>query len=137
MAVKRVLGAVFKPKSKGEFKAVARNVGGPVAIVMGLYDTVRGSMMDGIGFLRMICVNLAILNLLPFPVLDGGHIMFALFEIVTRRKPHPRVVSVLVNIFAVFLIGLMVLLVYSDITKRVKSGRVMRAAVEAAAEAEK
>ncbi len=136
MAVKRVLEAIFKPKSKGEFKAVAKNVGGPVAIVMGLYDTVRGSMMDGIGFLRMICVNLAILNLLPFPVLDGGHIMFALYEIVTRRKPHPRVVAALVNTFAVLLIGLMALLVYSDVAKRVKAGRIMRAAVREAAEAE-
>ncbi|MDD4103058.1 MAG: site-2 protease family protein, partial [Kiritimatiellae bacterium] len=125
------------PKSKGEFKAVAKNVGGPVAIVMGLYDTVRGDMMDGLGFLRMICVNLAILNLLPFPVLDGGHIVFALYEIITRRKPHPRVVSALVNIFAVFLIGLMALLVYSDIAKRVKSGRVLRAAEQEAAEADK
>ncbi len=137
MAVKRVLEAVFKPKSKGEFKAVAKNVGGPIAIVMGLYDTVRGNMMDGIGFLRMICVNLAILNLLPFPVLDGGHIMFALYEIITRRKPHPRVVAALVNVFAVLLIGLMALLVYSDIAKRVKSGRVMRAAAKAVAETEK
>lgn len=135
MAVKRVLEAIFKPKSKGEFKAVAKNVGGPVAIVMGLYDTVRGSMMDGIGFLRMICVNLAILNLLPFPVLDGGHIMFALYEIVTRRKPHPRVVSALVNVFAVLLIGLMALLVYSDIAKRVMAGRVLREAAREAAEA--
>ncbi len=135
MAVKRVLEALFKPKSKGEFKAVAKNVGGPVAIVMGLYDTVRGNMTDGIGFLRMICVNLAILNLLPFPVLDGGHIVFALYEIITRRKPHPRVVSALVNIFAVFLIGLMALLVYSDIAKRVKAGRVLRAAAHEAAEA--
>ena len=73
---------------------------------------------------------------MPFPVLDGGHIMFALYEIVTRRKPHPRVVSVLVNTFAVLLIGLMVLLVYSDLAKRVKAGRIMRAAVREAAEAE-
>lgn len=127
MAVKRVLRAVFHPRSKGEFKAVTRNVGGPVAIVMGLYDTVRGNILDGLGFLRMICINLAILNLLPLPVLDGGHIIFALFEMVTRRKPHPRLVTLLVNTFGILLIGVMVLLVYSDIAKRVKLKHKVRA----------
>jgi len=123
LSVVRVLQAMVTPK---EFKAVAKNVGGPVAIVLGLYDTVRGDLMDGFGFLRMICVNLAILNLLPLPVLDGGHILFALFEIVTRRKPHPKVVAVLVNACAVLLIGLMALLVYSDIAKRVKLNKALR-----------
>jgi len=61
--------------------------------------------------------------------------MFALYEIVTRRKPHPRVVSALVNVFAVLLIGLMALLVYSDIAKRVRAGRVLREAAREAAEA--
>ena len=78
------------------------------------------------GFLRLICVNLAILNLLPFPVLDGGHILFALYEIITRRKPHPKVVAALVNTFAVILIGLMLLLVYVDIARKVKTNRVLR-----------
>ncbi len=126
LSVVRVLQALFAPESPGERKAVARNIGGPVAIVMGLYSTVRGSLMDGLGFLRLICVNLAILNLLPFPVLDGGHVLFALYEIITRRKPHPKVVAVLVNTFAFLLIGLMLLLVYVDIARKVKVNRVLR-----------
>ena len=126
LSVVRVLQALFAPESPGERKAVARNIGGPVAIVMGLYSTVRGSLIDGLGFLRLICVNLAILNLLPFPVLDGGHILFALYEIITRRKPHPKVVAALVNTFAVILIGLMLLLVYVDIARKVKTNRVLR-----------
>jgi regulator of sigma E protease len=120
MSAVRVLQALIVPESKGERVAVARNVGGPIAIAIGLYHTVRGGMMGALGFLRMICVNLAILNLLPFPVLDGGHIVFALFEIITRRKPNPKVVSILVNAFAVLLIGLMALLFYSDIVKQIK-----------------
>ena len=139
MSVVRVLQSLITPKSEGERKAVAKNVGGPIAIVMGLYDTVRGDMMEGIGFLRMICVNLAILNLLPLPVLDGGHILFALFEVITRRKPHPKVVAVLVNACAVLLIGLMLLLVYGDISKRIRVNKAIRAmereAVEEAAQA--
>jgi len=127
MSVARVLQALIAPESKGERKAVAKNIGGPVAIVMGLYHTVRGGMMDGLGFLRMICVNLAILNLLPLPVLDGGHIFFALFEIITRRKPHPKVVAVLVNACAALLIGLMALLFYRDIVRNIKVSRAVHA----------
>ena len=126
MSVVRVLQALLVPASPGERAAVAKNVGGPVAIVVGLYHTVRGGMMDALGFLRMICVNLAILNLLPFPVLDGGHVMFAFYEVCTRRKPHPKVVSVLVNAFAVLLIGLMALLFYRDIVRQVQFSRAMR-----------
>lgn len=132
LSVVRVLQALLMPESKGERKAVARNVGGPVAIVIGLFHTVRGDILDAVGFLRMICVNLAILNLLPFPVLDGGHILFALYEVATRRKPHPKVVSVLVNAFAVLLIGLMALLFYRDIARQVKVSRAVRAAVREA-----
>jgi len=136
MSVVRVLQALILPDSKGERKAVAKNVGGPVAIVIGLYHTVRGGIFDALGFLRMICVNLAILNLLPLPVLDGGHILFALFEVITRRKPHPKVVSVLVNACAVLLIGLMALLFYRDIVKQVKYTKALRAYARDAASSE-
>jgi regulator of sigma E protease len=135
LSVVRVLQALSAPKSPGERKAVARNIGGPVAIVMMFYGTVRGSPIDGLGLLRMICVNLAILNLLPFPVLDGGHIIFALYEIITRRKPHPKVVAALVNTFAVLLIGLMLLLVYTDITRKIKTNRALRAMTQGQQEA--
>ncbi len=126
LSVVRVLQALVAPKQAGERKAVVKNVGGPVAIVMGLYHTVRGDLIDALGFLRMICVNLAILNLMPLPVLDGGHIVFALYELVTRRKPHPKVVAVLVNACAVLLIGLMALLVYRDLARQVKISRKVR-----------
>ncbi|MDR2850074.1 MAG: RIP metalloprotease RseP [Verrucomicrobiota bacterium] len=126
LSVVRVLKALAAPKVKGERMAVAKNIGGPVLILTSLYSSVRDSPIDGLGFLRMICVNLAILNLLPIPVLDGGHIIFALYEITTRRKPHPKVVAVLVNTCAVLLIGLMLLLVYADIARKIKFRRVER-----------
>lgn len=115
LSVVRVLKALVKPRAKGERKAVAKNIGGPVTIVVGLYRSARGSMWDGLGFLRMICINLAILNLLPLPVLDGGHILFALYEILFRRKPHPKFVSIVTNLFAFLLIGLMLFLVFRDV----------------------
>ncbi|MBP5321157.1 MAG: RIP metalloprotease RseP [Kiritimatiellae bacterium] len=129
-SVVRVLKGLIRPKSKGERAAIAQNIGGPVSILSGLYRTVRGSVWDAFGFLRMICINLAILNLLPIPVLDGGHILFALYELITRRKPNPRVIAILVNTCAVLLLGLMALLVYRDIARQVKVNRAEHAMVE-------
>lgn len=114
-SVVRVLQALIAPRQTGERKAVAGQIGGPVTIITGLYRSVRNSFWDAWGFLRMICINLAILNLIPLPVLDGGHILFSLFEIVARRKPNPKFIAAITNTFAILLIGLMLLLVYRDV----------------------
>jgi len=115
LQVTRVLKALIAPKARGERKRVAGSIGGPVIIMAIMWRIVQESLLSSMGFLRMICINLAIINLLPLPVLDGGHIVFALWEMITRRKPHPRVVSVLVTGFAVLLIGLMAVLVIKDV----------------------
>ena len=127
MSVVRVLRALVKPKQKGERAAVANSLGGPAMIVIQLYQTVQGGMMDALGFLRMICINLAILNLLPLPVLDGGHVMFATYEIIARRKPHPKVVSTLVTGCATLLITLMIFLLCRDIFREHQMFQLRRA----------
>ena len=127
MSVVRVLRALVKPKQKGERAAVANSLGGPAMIVIQLYQTVQGGMMDALGFLRMICINLAILNLLPLPVLDGGHVMFATYEIIARRKPHPKVVSTLVTACATLLITLMIFLLCRDIFREHQMSQLRRA----------
>ena len=126
MAVMRVLNALVAPKSKGERKAVAQNIGGPVMILTMFYDSVRSDFLESLGLLRMICINLAILNLLPLPVLDGGHVCFALYEVVTRRKPHPKIVAGLVNGLAIILIGLMAFLRFRDVKNRIKLNKLSR-----------
>jgi regulator of sigma E protease len=113
-SVYRVLDGLVAPKAEGERGEVASNIGGPLTLLQWLWISVTGGIWICLGLVRMICINLAIINLLPVPVLDGGHILFALWEMITRRKPHPKVVEVLVNVFAVLLIGLMLLLVFKD-----------------------
>jgi regulator of sigma E protease len=128
MQVIRVLKALIAPKVSGERKRVAGAIGGPVIIMAMMWRIVQESFLSSMGFLRMICINLAIINLLPLPVLDGGHIVFSIWEMITRRKPHPRVISVLVTGFAVLLIGLMVLLVFKDVLHISRNARQERAA---------
>jgi regulator of sigma E protease len=61
---------------------------------------------------------LAVLNLLPIPVLDGGHILFALWCGVTRRRVNPKVQSALVHAFAALLISAMLWVTLNDIDRK-------------------
>ena len=107
----RVLKGLVTPK---EAKATAGALGGPVMIAEGIYRSMRRSPWDGLGFLRFLNVNLAVLNLLPIPVLDGGLIMFALFALVFRRRVPACVVKYVSLFFMVVLMGLMGILVLKD-----------------------
>lgn len=110
----RMLKALFAPKTKGEQKRAAKGMGGPGTLLFILWNEVHSGFFRTMAFLRFLCINLAILNLLPIPVLDGGHILFALVEIVTRRRPSPKFVDYVTTAFAVMLIGLMALLLFRD-----------------------
>lgn len=107
----RVLKGLVTPK---EAKATSQAIGGPVMIAEGLYRQVRRDVWDGIGFLRFLNVNLAILNLLPIPVLDGGLILFSLFALIFRRRVPDFIVKHLSMIFMVLLMGLMGILILRD-----------------------
>ena len=120
----RVLKALVTPK---EAKSAAKALGGPVMIAEGLYTQVRRNGWDALGFLRFLDVNLAILNLLPIPVLDGGLILFALFELLFRRKPPRKLTDGLSMAFMWLFLALMVTLVWRDVTR---SRRMHRAAAE-------
>jgi len=115
MGIVRILQALGTPK---ESKQAAEGLGGPVLILLALWASIKISFLNGLGFIRFLNVNLAILNLLPIPVLDGGHVVFSLWEGITRRRVHPRVVNTLVNVFATLLIGAMLILTYRDIVYR-------------------
>ncbi len=120
----RILKALVTPK---EAKAAAKALGGPVMIAEGLYTQVRRNGWDALGFLRFLDVNLAILNLLPIPVLDGGLILFALFELLSRRKPPRKLTDGLSMAFMWLFLALMVTLVWRDVTR---SRRMHKAAAE-------
>lgn len=113
----RMLRALFAPKVKGEQRRAASGMGGPGTLLFLLWNEVHCGLFRAMAFLRFLCINLAILNLLPLPVLDGGHILFALVEIVTRRRPSPKFVDAVTTFFAVLLIGLMALLLFRDVVR--------------------
>ena len=107
----RVLKALVTPK---EAKGTSKAVGGPVLIAEGIYRSMRRDFNDGLGFLRFLNTNLAVMNLLPIPVLDGGLILFALIAIIFRRRVPEKVVGWLSMGFMYLLLGLMALLIFTD-----------------------
>ena len=107
----RVLKGLVTPK---EMASTGKALGGPVMIAEGIYAAVRRDFCDGLGFLRFLNVNLAILNLLPIPVLDGGLILFALIALVFRRRVPDKIVGGLSMAFMYVLMGLMAFLIVKD-----------------------
>ena len=92
-----------------------RHMSGPLGMGMVLFSMVRhSSLMSGIYFTVMISFALAIFNLMPMPVLDGGHIFFGLVEIVIRRPLSVTFVRALSRVFVVLLIGLMIYVTFFD-----------------------
>lgn len=92
-------------------------VAGPVGIADLVGDAADRGMAPLFSFVALISINLAILNLLPFPALDGGRIVFSLVEWV-RGKPIPSKVAQWANgIGLVLLILLMLVVTYKDIMR--------------------
>lgn len=111
LSICRVLKGLVTPK---EAKSTGKALGGPVLIATVLYKQVRRDICDGLGFMRYLNVNLAILNLLPIPVLDGGLILFAFLAMVLRRRVPEFIVKYSSLFFMAVLLALMALLIYRD-----------------------
>lgn len=91
---------------------------GPIGIGRVLYISVyRGSIMLGINLVVIITFNLGLLNLLPIPVLDGGHIMLSIYEAIFKRPLPARLLQPVTIAFVSFLIGFMLFVTFFDVKK--------------------
>ena len=97
----------------------ARNLSGPLGIVSMMYKTAHYSLITGIYFVVFVSFALAIFNLLPLPVLDGGHIFFAAIELIFRHPVPKWLVNNLSLIFIVLLFSAMAVLTLLDIMRLV------------------
>ncbi|MEI8314370.1 MAG: RIP metalloprotease RseP [Verrucomicrobiota bacterium] len=95
-----------------------KSFAGPVGILGGWWgEFSSGGMRRGLWLAIVLNINLAIFNLLPLPVLDGGHIVFALIETIIRKPVNARFVRVVTTGFAAILIGFMLYITFNDIQK--------------------
>jgi regulator of sigma E protease len=105
-------GKIFK----GEVSA-SNAVSGPIGIAQDMF----GSSFDWTNFWRntgMLSLILAFMNLLPIPALDGGHVVFLLYEMVSRRKPSLKFMEWSQKIGMLIVLSLMVFAIFNDVFKR-------------------
>lgn len=88
---------------------------GPIGIAKTAYRFAQEGWVAMLLFLGFLSVNLAVLNFLPIPVLDGGHMVFLIWEACTRRKPNEKVLIGATYVGFAFLLGLMALVLYLDL----------------------
>jgi regulator of sigma E protease len=94
-----------------------KELGGVVTIVQITAQASEAGWISVLFFAALISVNLGILNLLPIPALDGGHIVFNIYELITRRVPSEAILIRLTVAGWVILIGLMTLGLYNDFNR--------------------
>jgi regulator of sigma E protease len=110
----KTFSALFHHKETG---IGAKDLSGPVGILSKLAVDVNTDYRLALSFMVLLNINLALLNLLPIPVLDGGHIVMAIYEAVTRRKMSVRFVEYTTTAFAVLLISFMLYVSFHDVKR--------------------
>lgn len=98
-------------------KVSVKELGGPLVIGRQAGQVARRGMVPLLLFAAFLSINLAILNLLPIPILDGGHILFFLIEAVRRKPISIKKREAAQQVGLVILLGLIVFVFYNDIIK--------------------
>ena len=97
--------------------SMKKGIGGPVMIARAAGDRARGGLQSLLLFVAWLSVNLGILNLLPIPVLDGGHIVFLTAEAMRGRPLSLKVRLVATQVGMAFLLLTMIYVTYNDIVR--------------------
>jgi len=92
-------------------------VTGPVGIVGLVGDASELGFVYLISFTAFISINLAVINLVPFPALDGGRLLFVVIEAIKRSPISPKITNIVNAVGFLLLIGLMVLVTVNDVLK--------------------
>ena len=98
-------------------QASIRLVGGPVFIAQQSGKEAQKGLRFLFGFIALLSVNLAVLNVLPIPILDGGHLLFLLVEKIKGTPLSVKARGIAQQVGIVFLLGVIVLVTYNDILR--------------------
>ncbi len=112
--VTSMVGGLFKGN-------IPKDVSGPI----GMYEatsSIRNNqgILAVIHFFGIVSVNLAVINILPFPALDGGRIMFVLYEMIFKKKANQKLELIVNNIGMMLLLGLILIITVGDVGRLIK-----------------
>jgi regulator of sigma E protease len=92
-------------------------IGGPIMIAKMAGQQAAAGGVSYLAFMALLSINLGILNLLPVPILDGGHLFFYFWELIFRRPVSMKTREIAQQVGLMLLLGLMVLAFYNDIAR--------------------
>jgi regulator of sigma E protease len=93
----------------------SKSVGGPVRIAQMANRSAESGVISFLGFVALLSISLALLNILPFPALDGGHLVFLGYEAVFRREIPTRVKLAIQQAGMLLLLVFMAFVLYNDL----------------------
>lgn len=96
---------------------VKESVGGPIMIAQQATQQAELGLISFLNFIALLSVTLAIINILPLPALDGGHLVFVVIEAILRREIKPKVKIAIQQSGVVLLLLLMAFVIYNDLTR--------------------
>ena len=94
-----------------------KNINGPITIAQVAGETVTYGLDVYLGFLALLSISLGVLNLLPIPVLDGGHLLYYAIEAVIRRPVPERIQAFGLQLGLLMISGIMMLAIYNDVNR--------------------
>ena len=94
-----------------------KNINGPITIAQIAGQTASYGLDVYLGFLALLSISLGVLNLLPIPILDGGHLMYYMIEAVIRRPVPERIQAWGLQLGLLLISGIMVLAIYNDVSR--------------------
>jgi len=113
------LGGLVSGIFKGE---APQGVSGPIGIYAVTTEASKGGFLTLLNFIGILSVNLGILNILPFPALDGGRLLFIGIEAVTRKKVPTKVEAIINNVGFLLLMVLLFVITAGDVRRLVTTG---------------
>lgn len=90
-------------------------IGGPVKIAQASAQSAENGIVTFLSFIALLSISLAVINILPFPALDGGHFVLLVYEAIVRKPVPYKVQVVLQNVGFAVLLAFMIFVVYNDI----------------------
>ncbi len=104
-------------KGIAERRMSPRSLSGPIGIAQLSREAAHAGVIPFLSLMAMVSLNLAVFNLLPIPILDGGVILMLLIEMIMRRDLSLRVKETVFKLGFVFLMAIMAFVIYNDISK--------------------
>ena len=98
-------------------EASMKEIGGPILIAQLAGESARAGMIALLSFTAIISINLAFINILPIPGLDGGHILLVTLEAITRRQFSLKVRMVIQQAGMAMLLLLIIVVIYNDLSR--------------------